>query len=325
MIHDEVLRSEWIVACASTSVQEAPVQVLILGERVVLFRTADGVHAFRDICIHRGAALSLGCVQNNRLVCPYHGWEYASDGSCVKIPQLPAGRPIPTKARATRFHCMEAYGFVWVKLGDGEAPLFSLPEYDDAAFRHVLWGPSRVSAKPPRIIENFLDVGHLSFVHEGFLGVRTHAEIGEYRVAEGEDGVLRSGEIEVYQPDPDGSGQSRYVYYIYEILGPLSVRFIKRDPLTGSRMTILLSIRPDDEQTSTAYGLISFDYETGMTDEQITGFQDMIFAQDKPIVENQRPEELPLDLQQELSLKCDGVSIAYRRYLARRRVTFGTA
>ena len=81
-------------------------------------------------------------------------------------------------------------------------------------------------------------------------------------------------------------------------------------------MTMLLSVRPDSEQTSTAFGLISFDYDTGTTDKQITDFQDMIFSQDKPIVENQKPEELPLDLQVELSLKCDRVSITYRKSLA---------
>ncbi|MDQ0189190.1 aromatic ring-hydroxylating dioxygenase subunit alpha [Alicyclobacillus cycloheptanicus] len=334
MIEDSVLQAEWIVACASRELHEQPLQVTILGEHVVLFRTAAGVHAFRDVCVHRGATLSLGCVRDDQLVCPYHGWAYDGDGRCVHIPQLPSDQPIPTMARVQRYACIESFGFVWVNLrgaegessvrgAEGERP--QLPGGDDAAFRHVVWGPCKVRAKPPRIIENFLDVGHLPFVHEGYLGVPTHAQIGDYRVTHGEDGVLRSGEIEMYQPDPDGTGQPRNVYYTYEILGPLQVRFIKRDPLTAQRMAIVLCVRPDDEQSSTAYGLISFDYDTGMTDEQITDFQDMIFGQDKPIVEHQRPEGLPLDLQAELSLKCDRVSIAYRKYLVERGVTFGTA
>lgn len=51
----------------------------------------------------------------------------------------------------------------------------------------------------------------------------------------------------------------------------------------------------------------------------------MIFAQDKPILENQKPEDLPLDLKVELSLKCDRASIAYRQYLAELGVKLGTA
>ena len=44
---------------------------------------------------------------------------------------------------------------------------------------------------------------------------------------------------------------------------------------------------------------------------------DTIALQDQPIVENQRPEELPLDLAEELHLKGpDVVAIAYRRFMA---------
>ena len=90
-------------------------------------------------------------------------------------------------------------------------------------------------------------------------------------------------------------------------------------------MTILLTVRPIDEERSVAYGILSFNYETGLSDEAIITFQDEIFAQDKPIVENQKPEELPLDLQVELSLVCDRMSIAYRQYLKELGVELGTA
>lgn len=113
MMQDTVLKNDWIVACRSTDLQEQPIQVMIMGERIVLFRNEEGVHAFKDLCIHRGAALSLGCVRDGKLVCPYHGWEYKSSGDCVKIPQLPADQPIPGKARAVKYGCTERYGFIW--------------------------------------------------------------------------------------------------------------------------------------------------------------------------------------------------------------------
>lgn len=99
---------------------------------------------------------------------------------------------------------------------------------------------------------------------------------------------------------------------LYEVLRPLIVRFTKEEPNNGTKMTILLTTKPVEELMSVTYGILSFNYETGQTDEEIVAFQDMIFAQDKPIVENQKPEELPLDLQAELSLKFDRLSIAYR-------------
>ncbi|WCR26075.1 aromatic ring-hydroxylating dioxygenase subunit alpha [Paenibacillus thiaminolyticus] len=324
IIQDEVLRKEWIVACRADEVKEKPIQVHIMGERVVVFRTGNGVHAFKDLCIHRGAALSLGCVKNGHLVCPYHAWEFDPSGACVHIPQLPAEQAIPKKAQATAYGCEERYGFIWVNLSGKDTPWFPFPEYEAEGWRHVVWGPQTVEAKPPRIVENFLDVGHLAVVHEGYLGVETHTEIGDYRVHRVPEGI-RSEEIEIFQPDPDGSGQAKHVYYTYEIARPLTVKFVKRDKETGQRMSILLTVRPQDTAASVAYGVISFSYDPGLSDNEITSFQDMIFAQDKPVVENQKPEDLPLDLQVELSLKCDRVSIAYRQYLKELGVEWGTA
>ncbi|EKN66700.1 Rieske (2Fe-2S) domain-containing protein [Neobacillus bataviensis LMG 21833] len=323
LLEDNVLRSDWIVACKGEDVKEEPLQVTILGERIVFFRNEEGVHAFKDLCIHRGAALSLGCVKDGNLVCPYHGWEYNSAGTCTKIPQLPEGRSIPLKAKAIKYTCKEAYGFVWVNLNNNNPPFFDYSYYSDEHYRNVLWGPQEVNANPPRIVENFLDVGHLSFIHEGFLGVQEHPVIGDYDVHI-EEGRIFTDEIAIFQPDPDGSGQSKDVFYTYEIIRPLTVLFTKRDPDTENKMTILLTILPVAECKSIAYGIMSFNYETGTTDEEIVAFQDMIFAQDKPIVENQKPEDLPLDLQVELSLKCDRMSIAYRQYLKKLGVTLGT-
>ncbi len=324
MLQDKVLQEDWLVACRSQDVKEKPIQVILMGERLAIFRNSNGIHAFKDLCIHRGAALSLGEVKNDCLVCPYHAWEYDESGSCIKIPQLPEGKPIPKKAKAVRYACLEKYGFIWVNLAGNQPEFFPYPEMDGTRFRNVIWGPQEVKAKPPRIIENFLDVGHLAVVHQGYLGTETHREIENYKVHQ-KDGRIYSDEIAIFQPDPDGSGQAKYVYYTYEILRPFTVRFTKRDRENDTLMTILLTVRPVDEETSIAYGILSFNYETGLSDEEIVAFQDEIFSQDKPIVQNQKPEELPLDLQVELSLVSDRVSIAYRQYLKELGVVLGTA
>lgn len=324
MIQDKVLLEDWIVACRSIDVGEKPKQVILMGERLVIFRNSKGVHAFKDLCIHRGAALSLGEVKHDCLVCPYHAWEYNDEGNCVKIPQLPEGRAIPQKAKAISYACQEKYGFIWVNLGNNQPDFFYYKEMEGEDYRNVIWGPQAVNAKPPRIVENFLDVGHLAVVHQGYLGTETHRVINDYSINK-EGNRIYSDEIAIYQPDPDGSGKPKYVYYTYEIVRPLTVLFTKRDRENGTHMTILLTIRPETETKSVAYGILSFDYETGLSDEDIIKFQDEIFAQDKPVVENQKPEELPLDLQVELSLVCDRMSIAYRQYLKELGVLHGIA
>ena len=49
-----------------------------------------------------------------------------------------------------------------------------------------------------------------------------------------------------------------------------------------------------------------------------------VMAEDITIVESQRPQRLPLDLQSEFHLPCDRASIAYRKWLKQLGVTFGT-
>ncbi|WP_413382080.1 Rieske 2Fe-2S domain-containing protein [Alkalihalobacillus sp. 1P02AB] len=323
-VQDRVLRNEWIAVYRAIDLKDEPVQVTVMGERIVIFRNGEGVQAFKDLCVHRGAALSLGCVRDGNLVCPYHGWEYASNGDCVKIPQLPEGRAIPKKAKITKYSCTEQYGFVWINLEGTTPHFFPFPEIEDHQFQNVIWGPMLTLANPPRIVENFLDVGHLAFVHEGFLGDSAFPTIGDYKMHE-EDGRIYSDEIAIYQPDPDGSGVAKHVYYTYEILNPLTVKFTKRDPDLGHIFSMVLTVQPVAEQKSIAFGMMSVNYDTGQTEEEMVEFQNLIFTQDKPIVENQKPEDLPLDLQTELSLVCDRVSIAYRQYLKKKGVVLGTA
>ena len=65
-----------------------PFGTILLDEPVVIWRTSDSTpYAMRDLCIHRGTALSLGWVENDCLVCPYHAWQYNKEGACVLIPQ----------------------------------------------------------------------------------------------------------------------------------------------------------------------------------------------------------------------------------------------
>jgi phenylpropionate dioxygenase-like ring-hydroxylating dioxygenase large terminal subunit len=64
----------------------------------------------------------------------------------------------------------------------------------------------------------------------------------------------------------------------------------------------------------------------GKLDKKTTReYQDFITAQDIPIVESQRPELLPMDLQSELSIRSDRISIAYRRYLKKLNISFGVS
>ena len=82
----EALKPYWYPLALSTDVVAKPVASELLGERVAIYRAGGKVRAVRDLCIHRGTPLSLGWIDGDTLVCAYHGWGYAPDGACVRIP-----------------------------------------------------------------------------------------------------------------------------------------------------------------------------------------------------------------------------------------------
>ena len=75
---------------------------------------------------------------------------------------------------------------------------------------------------------------------------------------------------------------------------------------------------------STKWTYVAKDYEA-LGDDETRSFEDAITLQDIPIVESQRPELLPLDLQAELHLRSDRTAIAYRKWLKQLGLTFGTS
>src|SRR5918911_1273677 len=150
------LANFWHPVAISSEVTEQPKQFELLGELIVLFRDSRGVAAFEDLCIHRGAALSLGWVADGRLTCAYHGWEYDRTGACVKIPSLPEGATIPRKARAVTYRTAERYGWLGGRRNEPGAPLPRWPadEWDDPDFRGCLSSVHVWRASAGRVIEN---------------------------------------------------------------------------------------------------------------------------------------------------------------------------
>ncbi len=81
------LKNTWYVACTANEIDEKPLGRTICHERIAFFRSAQGkAAAVEDFCPHRGAALSLGRVNDGKLVCGYHGLEMGCDGKVVSMP-----------------------------------------------------------------------------------------------------------------------------------------------------------------------------------------------------------------------------------------------
>ena len=322
MTDDPVMLRHWHPAAFSHEVPAGSIKrSRILGEDLVVWRGRDSLQVWRDLCIHRGARLSLGRIADDHLVCPYHGWRYGADGQCAHIPAHPDLKP-PAKARASTLAVSEGSGLIWVCLGTPEGAPAPFPEFTNARFRCVPCGPYPLSASAPRVMENGLDVAHLSVVHEGILGDLDHAAIEDYAARETPEGVF-AADIKVWQNDLDGTGRSGVASYEFEVLRPFAMTV--RKPATGKNFAILVAVAPVDEVSSVYYSLVAMDYDHDLPAPRVSGFQDRVFAQDISVIESQRPELLPLDLQEELHLRSDLASIAYRKWLNRIGLSFGTS
>ncbi len=316
----------WHPVALAQEVVHAPLAVRLLEQELVLWRDLAGeVLAFVDRCPHRGARLSMGRVSGDRLECPYHGWQFASDGHCAQVPAVPEFVPPPAHC-VRSFAVQEAYGLVWVQLEAADTPLPVFAAEDDDKLRKVLCGPYDVAASAPRIIENFLDMSHFGFVHEGWLGSRDATAMAPYQVENTPTGV-KATNCKAVQPQSNlHSTAAAEVHYTYEVTDPYTA-LLNKLPEEGTSKegwyeSIGLFICPVTPESSRVwFRLAVADFET--PDEKLQAFQHTIFVQDQPVLESQQPKCLPLDPRAELHSAADRMSSAYRRYLKSRGVSFG--
>ena len=85
---------------------------------------------------------------------------------------------------------------------------------------------------------------------------------------------------------------------------------------------IAIFLQPISEEHIRAHMLLCV-IDDDQHDSQIRRFQQTIFGQDKPILENQYPKRLPLDPRAETPIRADKSAIAYRRWLSQKGVTYG--
>jgi vanillate O-demethylase monooxygenase subunit len=316
------LRRCWHPVAYAVDVGDAPRAATLLGERLALWRDGTGgVRAFKDLCVHRGTALSLGTVQNGELVCAYHGWRYGGDGRCTAIPQLADPSRVPARARAVAYRTEERYGIVWVALDEPRWPLPDVPELSDEAWRTVATGPFAWRANASRQVENFTDFGHFAFVHEGLLGDPREAVVAAHEVTR--DGhVLR---YDYVRPDAPNTGDFPVFADAAKKAPRRRTRYALHLPFTivewidwggAEGMVYFFASQPVADEECIGYCLVARNYAGEQGDDVMREFERVIFAQDQRVVESQRPAEVPVDLAAELHLTFDAVAVAYRKALS---------
>lgn len=143
------------------------------GLNLALWRNDDkSLGCVVDLCTHRHIQLSLGEVKDGCLQCPFHGLEFAQDGSCTFIPSI--GKAHQTnlgRFNVKAYNVKEAHGIIYMFLGEYAQATHELPFFSDL---DDTWSYSEFldvwDTHYSRAIENQLDVIHLPFIHKKTIG-----------------------------------------------------------------------------------------------------------------------------------------------------------
>jgi nitrite reductase/ring-hydroxylating ferredoxin subunit len=143
-------------------------RVSAAGQELIVFRSADGRASVLDAhCPHLGADLAAGGeVVGDRVVCPFHNWEFDASGQCVKIPNC---AKIPKKAVTRAWPTCERDGVIYFYHdAEGRPPAYEVPEgpfRKDAAWGKPMYFKWRIRMHIQEVVENAVDTAHFPVVH----------------------------------------------------------------------------------------------------------------------------------------------------------------
>lgn len=296
--------------------------VTIFGEDVVLYRTEGGTANVLDAyCPHLGAHLGHGgCVLEESIRCPWHGWQWSVDGVNVAIP---FSDRTTKRAVIRRWHVREIDGIIIVWFDAlGRDPLWEwpgIPEFRDPDGYYVpgdgvpgtfFYGTHPI--KPQSPAENTADANHFPFVH----GSSAPGELVDWKedghYLRGEFAFLFGGDKASTWMTPNGPERGVIESEWWGVgLG------VARFRLAGLTTAQLLGVTPVDHDNSLVFSSVASTKEPESMDEPSGRSRQMMEAQvqqienDFHIWKNQRYVENPLWVGSE-----ERWYVAFRRWVA---------
>ncbi|HET8969640.1 MAG TPA: aromatic ring-hydroxylating dioxygenase subunit alpha [Candidatus Nanopelagicales bacterium] len=346
-----MFKNFWYALAFSGEVTRKPSKHRLLGQDLVLWRDRRGVaHALSDVCIHRGASLSEGFLEDTpdpadpngamveTIVCPYHGWGYKADGSCARIPALRADRPLSKKARVDSYPVDERYGWVWVFPGDladaDRVPIPPIHEVTSAMHPDGSFGDGYVSihgdwtwaANYERVVENGIDIAHTPWVHGEAFGNRNEPmEIDELDVEVFDWGAMQTA---VQRPPTKAGGYRKKkhkgrppevtvrtaFFYPSIVMIDVTIPQLKdKNGNPGRQIVWDTNIPVEEDVTLTKFFGIRNFFTGAWANRTAQKRIREIFRQDDEVVRVIRPELVPQDLAEEMHLRSDRMSMEYRK------------
>lgn len=186
------LRNHWYVAAWSEDLGREMIGRVLLGDYVVMYRKQDGTPvALENRCPHRNLPLSEGRLIDDSIECGYHGLVFDCQGACTHVP---GQDDVPDWAQVRRYPMVERDRWVFIWMGDPAlADTVPVPDYH-ARIADPDWfsvtGQALVKGGYRLLLDNLLDLSHLSYVHSSTTGNRAVAEAADL-IVETEDDYVR--------------------------------------------------------------------------------------------------------------------------------------
>lgn len=180
--YGEVLRRYWQPVGLSSDATTTPKRLRILGEDLILFRTRHGrAGLLAPDCVHRGASLYYGGVEDDGIRCCYHGWVFDIEGHCLEQPCEPELGRYRDRVRQPWYPLREYHGLIFAYMGPPDRkpafPVYDVLENrgegesvfaDDRSFG--AGGPVELDFNWLQHWENVMDPFHVPILHARFSG-----------------------------------------------------------------------------------------------------------------------------------------------------------
>jgi phenylpropionate dioxygenase-like ring-hydroxylating dioxygenase large terminal subunit len=227
------------------------------------------------------------------------------------------GEPLPVRQR---------YECLWTTLGTPTRDIFYMPEADEPDRRTVTCGWVTMRTSGLRLIENFLDMAHFPYIHTDVLGAEPHTEVPHYscEIRRDVDEVWATN-CQFYQPQIVANGPGGMVQLSYRVPSPFVVMLYRVSPSSPDRLDVIaMFVQPIEAYLCRAQPVMYL-VDDKAPHIDLLRFEQIIFLQDRIIVENQRPVLLPLEPRSETPTRADLSSVTYRRWLKEKGIRYGTA
>ena len=241
----------------------------------------------------------------------------------MEIPAVDPDLPIPARACATAAAGVaESLDLVWLAPENPVAPLPEVPEHHDPEFVNCPLPPLDWNAGAAQMADNFLDLGHLPFVHLATFGDPDDKLVREYRMER--DGWRFTAHHRhftkplAYSTDADGDYEPVERELLFVFTAPHHVYLRIGYPTENVVLTISFCHQPVDAATTRLY---CTDYRNDIDDEpgaieEAVGFQLAVAYEDQELLQRIGTKAVPLAPALEYHSKADRITLEMRRMLA---------